>query len=500
MSVSTQKIHWESGSAVQPLKEKTSRPIGRLHDDILLYIFRTYVEMGRPIMTLLLVCHLWTRIVTSYPSLRSNIQFTRKDHLNGRNAIAAKSGYDAVLPYDLALVCTTPKQLARAIERLHGAPFTITFWATVSLMDHSISAWDCVPWHTFSEQCTGIYIHNPGVDNPILENIPSLRNIKVFYSSVFTRNNPPTIFQKIPRDIPPPLRSLSIKSPNDLDTDLFPHVAARLQSFEAESSLRFTREKCRRLFSSFRDLQHLTWRGECDEADELRESVDWKFRLKTLTTSNIVPSIFPLSVLESLVELEIQKYRGAFSMDDHKRALEEAAISLPHLTHLTLLGCWIDLLRIDAPSLQKLVLEGWYDQPNIDTTHYLVQTRLRPVVAHLVEPGRGLLLNDLLRGPFCAVTELKVHVPVWWVLKGNLRRFLYVPTKSKRKQKGKKQPPPTPAVPNLRHLVVAVYRHHESTQDKVEKAVEAATRSRIEDGGLLSIRCMGQSVRFTLSR
>ncbi|KAG8827655.1 hypothetical protein FRC17_007726 [Serendipita sp. 399] len=493
MSVSTEKIHWESGSAVQPLKDQTSSPIEKLHDDILLYIFRTYVEMDRPIMTLLLVCHLWTRIATSHPSLRSNIQFTRKEHLNERNAIAAKSGYDAVLPYDLALVCTTPKQLSRAIERLNVAPFTITFWAAVSLMDHSISSWDCVPWHTFSEQCTGIYIHNPGVDNPILENIPSLRNIKVFYSSVFTRSNTPTIFQKIPRDIPPSLRSLSIKSPNDLDTDLFPHVAARLQSFEAESSLRFTGEKCRRLFSSFRDLQHLTWRGECDEADELRESVDWKFRLKTLTTSNIVRSIFPLSVLESLVELQIQ-CRGAFSMDDHKWPPGEAAISLPHLTHLRLLGCWIDLLRIDAPSLQKLVLQGWYDQPNIDTNRYLVQTRLRPAVAHLVDPGRGLLLNKLLRGPFYAVTELKIHVPMWWVLKGNLRRFLYVPTMSKKMQKGKKKPPPTPAVPNLRHLVVAVYNQYGATPEAVERAVEAATHSRIEDGGLLSVRCMGQDV------
>ncbi|KAG8796401.1 hypothetical protein FRC17_008004, partial [Serendipita sp. 399] len=400
---------------------------------------------------------------------------------------AHTAGYDEVLPYDLAVICTTPKQLVRAIERLNGLPFTVRFWDTTRLWDyfHDPTGLGDEPWaevslQAFSERCTGIYIHQQGVECSILKSIPTLRSIKEFFCSDYMNTNVRGILQRIPKGTPSPLRSLSVRSRDGLDPDLFPHIAAGLRSFSArDTAFEFTTEQYQQLISSFRDLEHLSWRGEPDDA-ELRKESNWSFQLKTLTTSRIVSSIYPLSILKGLQELTID-CRDALAWE-HQSALAEEPIAFPHLTHLVLIGSWIDLLRIDAPLLQKLVLEGGLFRPRVNTRQYLVKTRLRSAVVHLVDLGEGLLLDSLLRGPFSAVVELRIHVPQRWVLNRGLRRLLSTPSTA-----GKEQAPPVPTVPNLRHLVVAVYDTTPNMRKgEVESVVEEATRSRIEHGELLS--------------
>ncbi|KAG8807881.1 hypothetical protein FRC17_004216 [Serendipita sp. 399] len=448
--------------------------------------------MNYPIVTLLLVCIRWKNIVTNHPSLRSNIQFAWDKNILRQREITYSYDYDTVPPYDLVVVCTTPKQLSRAIESLNGALFSITFWNFIVPEGHDLSSWDCVPWHTFSERCTGIYIQNQSGDHTIFDNLPDLLNMKTVYCLSSISTTARGILQKILKGTSSPLISLSAGSLDTLDVGLFPHLIANLRNLDTiYSATRFTKEQTRRLVASFRDLEHLTWRGEQDD-EELREAAKWRCQLKTLTTSRIVCSIFPLSILRGLVELTIECQTS--SMEAHERALEGDIISFPQLTHLTLIGFWTDLLHIDAPSLHKLVLEARKLAPRSDLCReYYVKTRLRPPAVHLVDPVQGLILESLLRGPFSAVIELQIHVPALWVMAGGLKRFL----SGAKTRKKKPQPPPAPPVPTLRYLIVAVYHFGpDMRRSEVEGAVEDATRSRVEQGELLSVRCLGQDVRF----
>ncbi|KAG8827871.1 hypothetical protein FRC19_011572 [Serendipita sp. 401] len=494
MSLRVQRVFWETDPIPPSINNSALRPIEKLHDDILLYIFQIHTGMNRSIMNLLLVCARWHNIAKSRPSLWSKIQYATGETMKNRKIVARTSGYDSINLFDLGLTCTTPKQLARSIERLNGAPFSIMFLEPVTFGNQTDHSWDCVPWGEFSERCTEIYISDPGVSLPILENLPAMHNLKRISCREITKSNLTRILHKILKEIPSPLLDLSIGAPGDLDTNLFPSIAARIKVFDAGFiPSHLTLDDCRRLLSSFRDLEHLTWRGDRFDRDELRETVSWKFKLKTLMVTSLVP-LFPSFVLVGLVELTID-VRQKPSIDDYKALVKEEKacdynlVTLPALTHLTLVENWIDLLRIEAPSIHKVVLEAGQTTPDTDVLLYLVHTRLRPSIVYIVDLRRCLIVNTLLRQPFASVVELKIHVPVKWVMKGHLKQFLSISENGEKKGESM-------ILPDLRHLVVAVYSSIRTEKEKVENAVEEATRSRMESGPLLSVRCLGEEVNF----
>ncbi|KAG8827870.1 hypothetical protein FRC19_011571 [Serendipita sp. 401] len=499
MSLLVQRVIWESDPGPPFTSNPAQRSIEILHDDILLYIFQIYLQARHSIMNLLLICARWHNIVKSQPSLWCEIRYALEATIihRKRERVASKSGYDWILPYDLGLTCTTPKQLARSIERLNGASFSITFLEPVTLENQADHSWDCVPWGEFSERCTEIHIFNQNVSLPILENLPVMRNLRRASSIEYTERNIPRILHKISKEIPSPLLDLSIGAPGDLDTNLFPSIAARIKVFDAGFvPFLLTLDDCRRLLSSFRDLEHLTWRWHRFDPDELREAISWNFKLKTLTITNLFPSLFPLSLLAGLVELaidvqqkpSIESYK-AFLID--KGVENHSLVALHSLTHLTLVGHWIDLLRIHAPSLHKLVLQAGSIRPDSDAIRYLIHTRMRPSIVHIVDLGRGSMLNGLLRQPFVDIVELKMHIPVQWVRSGHLVQFLSVSKSGKKRGE-------LMIAPNLRHLVVAVYSSLVTEKEAIKKAVEEAARARMESGPLLSVRCLGEEVNFTL--
>ncbi|KAG8786507.1 hypothetical protein FRC15_011312 [Serendipita sp. 397] len=492
MSSLPRRLVWEPDPAIQLLSDLTSRPIERLDYDVLLHTFRIYLEMNRSIVNLLLTCSRWHNIVESQPSLRSNIHFWPAGHLSSIKKAVSKSRHDSLYSHDVGVACTTPTQLRRAIERLNGAPFTISFHGYIAIKDYPKNEWDCISWPAFSERCTGIHILNGTVELPILESLPVMRKISVLSDIKSTGKNVPVILYKIPKGIPSPLLQVYINAPGDLDPILFPKIIARIKTLEiaGDVPVSFSQEQCQRLLSSFRDLEHLTWRGNRHDADNLREAVSCGFKLKSLTVTGLMSSPFPFSVLESLVELTmdvqcvppIGDYISLTTGGDSDNS--NVVITLPVLTHLALIGSWIDLLRIDAPLLQKLILNpGKYQETPIRLL-YLTHTRLRPSTVHIVDQSGDVILEIFLRGTFDSISELKIHVPAWWVKSGRLERFLAVP-------KGRKE---SMIVPNLRHLVVSVFSSTLSDKEAVEKATNAATRWRIEDGLLWSVRCLGEEI------
>ncbi|KAG8751609.1 hypothetical protein FRC14_007729, partial [Serendipita sp. 396] len=189
--------------------------------------------------------------------------------------------------------------------------------------------------------------------------------------------------------------------------------------------------------------------------------------------------------------LPIEDYQNLVSSDEDSNE-DKTSITLPALAHLTLIGSWIDLLRIDAPLLQTLVLSAGKIAPNKDALPYLIHTQLRPSLVHIVDPSaRGVILGGLLRGPFTDIIELKIHVSIDWVNAGRLEQFLAAP------KSGKKQGQ-SMIVPNLRHLVVSVFSSTPSDRENVEMMTEKATRLRLESGPLLSVRCLGEEINFKL--
>ncbi|KAG8854251.1 hypothetical protein FRC20_001077 [Serendipita sp. 405] len=501
MSARLRCLTWEPEPAIQLLSSPSSRPIKTLNDDILLHIFRSYLDTRRSIIKLLLTCSQWRDIVLRHPSLRSHIHFWQVKYMINMKRAASSGGYDSIYPHDLSLACTTPKQLAEAIERLNGASFTITFHGPITHLGDDTPSWECVPWKVFSERCTAIHTLSGGIEFPILENLPAMTSLKSIAGLPFINGGLSRILHKISKGVASPLQSLFIKAPGDLNPELFPEILARIKTFEIadDTLVRFKHDQCLRLLSSFRDLEHLRWKGDRQDANKIRELVSWRFKLKTLTITELLPSLFPFSVLESLVELtiEIQRilpiedYQNLVSSDEDSNE-DKTSITLPALAHLTLVGSWIDLLRIDAPLLQTLVLSAGKIAPNKDALYYLVHTRLRPSIVHIVDPSaRGVILGGLLRGPFTDIIELKIHVSIDWVNAGRLEQFLAAP------KSGKKQGQ-SMIVPNLRHLVVSVFSSTPSDRENVEMMTEKATRLRLESGPLLSVRCLGEEINFKL--
>ncbi|KAG8805931.1 hypothetical protein FRB91_007886 [Serendipita sp. 411] len=100
-------------------------------------------------------------------------------------------------------------------------------------------------------------------------------------------------------------------------------------------------------------------------------------------------------------------------------------VMLPRLVRLKLKGSWVELLQVYAPVLEYLVLRIIDNGENIVmAVRYLLHTPLRPRRLEITSDENGVVLEQLLRGPFVDEVELRVNAQQRWVVEGHLSALL----------------------------------------------------------------------------